>query len=405
MTLKNLVLAAGKAKPELSVLIPPGKNKVLLRILGKPVLYYPLTSVQRVNREETILVYREGEEEVVETSNSISLGTLTPVKQVEGTSVREAILVAENKLRDTDYFFLVYGDIIVDPEAFNLLLSTHYTEEPDATILIVPYDPEYAETYGLAIINEEGYVEKIISGEQARQANQTYIVGGIYILPTTILDYLEENNSLPEAINKLAVNGRVKTVLWNKHWIDIGYPTDILEATYQLLSELKYSKISGKAEIESTAIIKGPVIIEDNTYIDHYTVIKGPAYIGEKVFIGAHSFIREYNNIEYKVRIGSYNEIKKTNIQPYTLLDSKVTIVDSVIGENCTIETNTTILNVLPEKEKPPRLRTHIVYPPTKIIRKMGAVIGYNTRIGASTTISPGKIIKQESIIKPKSTI
>lgn len=405
MVLKNLVLAAGGAKPELSVLVPPGKNKVLLKILGKPILYYPLTSVQRVNRAETILVYREGEEKVAETAARISLEALVPVKQVEGTAVRDAILSAESKLGDVDYFFLVYGDIIIEPEAFNLLLSMHFTEEPDATILIVPYDPEYAETYGLVIIDEEGYAKKIISGEQAREADQTYIVGGIYILPTTILDYLAKNHTLPEAINKLAENSRVKTVLWNKLWIDIGYPSDILEATYHLLSQLEHSRISRKAEIESTAIIKGPVIIDDHTYIDHYTVIKGPVYIGKHVFIGAHSFVREYSDIEYKVRIGAYNEIKKSNIQPYSLLDSKVTILDSIIGENCIIGTNTTILNVLPEKEKPPRLRTHLVYPPTKTVRKMGAVIGYNTSIKSSTTISPGSIIKQESIINSKSLI
>ncbi len=406
MYIKNLILAGGRAKPELSVLIPPGKNKVLLRILGKPVIYYPLTSIQRVNRVETILVYRFGEEEVYREASKHSIEQLTPIQQVSGDSVNEAILSAEPRLRDTDYFFLLFGDIVLSHEALDILINTHLSMEPDATVLIVPYDPEYAETYGLAIIDDEWNIKRVISGVDAKNyKNPLYIIGGAYILPTSILDLLEKKHTLPEAINIIANRGRVKTVLWDRLWIDIGYPSDLLEATYQLLSTVKESRINSKAEIESSTIIKGPVIIEDKTYIDHNVVIKGPAYIGKGSFIGAHSFIREYTDIEEHVRIGSYNEVKKSNIQPYTLLDTRVIVVDSIIGENSIIGPNTITLNILPEEEKPPRLRTHIVNPPIKIIKKLGAIIGYNTKIGASTIITPGKTIKQESIIKPGTII
>jgi NDP-sugar pyrophosphorylase family protein len=153
MYIKNLILAGGGAKPELSILIPPGKNKVLLRILGKPIIYYPLTSIQRVNRVETILVYRLGEEEVYREASKHSIEQLVPIQQVSGNSIHEAILSAESKLRDTDYFFLLIGDIVLSHEALDMLINTHLSLEPDATVLIVPYDPEYAETYGLLYLH------------------------------------------------------------------------------------------------------------------------------------------------------------------------------------------------------------------------------------------------------------
>ncbi|MCD6301002.1 MAG: NTP transferase domain-containing protein [Staphylothermus sp.] len=398
--MKNIILAAGKAKKELSVLIPPGKNKVLLRILGKPVIYYPLRSLQEASGKETIIVYRRGEEQVIDEAGKYSKHPIVPIAQEKGETIRDAILVASKELEKENHFFLVFGDIIIEPEALIRLYNTHLTEEPDATILLVPYDPEYAETYGIATIDEEGYLTKILTNTSANKPK--YIIGGAYILPNHILDLLEKNMNLPEAINQLIQEGaKIKTVLWTGTWIDIGYPADLLEADYALLSMVKSSIISDKAEIEPTSTIIGPVIIEENTYIDHHVLIKGPVYIGKNSFIGAHSFIRQYTDINNNVRIGAYNEVKKSNIQPYTLLDSYVYLADSIIGENSIIGAYTITLNVLESKMKPPRIRKHLVSPPKKEVKKLGAIIGYNTKIGTKTTIYPGKTIKPESIIEP----
>ena len=402
--MKNIILAAGRAKRELSVLIPPGKNKVLLRILGKPVIYYPLHSLQEASGKETIIVYRKGEEQVIKEAGNYSKYSIIPITQEEGNTIREAILAASKELDKENYFFLVFGDIVVEPEPLIRLYNTHLTEEPDATILLIPYDPEYAETYGTATIDEEGYLTKTLTSKSIEKPK--YIIGGAYILPNHILDLLEKNLNLPEAINQLIQEGaRIKTILWTGTWIDIGYPTDLLEADYTLLSTIKSTIISDKAEIEPTSTIIGPVIIDENTYIDHHVLIKGPVYIGKNSFIGAHSFIRQYSDINNNVRIGAYNEVKKSNIQPYTLLDSYVYIADSIIGENSIIGAYTITLNVLEAKMKTPRVRKHLVNPPKKEIEKLGAIIGYNTKIGTKTIIYPGKTIKPETIIEPDTVL
>ncbi len=396
--MKNLVLAGGKPSRELSVLIPPDKNKVLLRIMGKPVIYYSLSSLQRVNRAETLLVYRVGEENVYREARNYSLETLTPVPQEEGNSVGEAILSAKEKLGDSDYFFLLFGDLILEHDAFSQLLSTHLAEEPDATLLAVPVEPPHIENYGLLIVNEYGYVEKVLD-KPVENKQPLYIAGGAYILPTWIIDYLEKGYNLLQALNMITDKGKVKAVYWNGTWIDIGYPADLLEATYQLLDQVKGVEIHDKAVIEKTVIIEGPVIIDEDAYIDHYTVLKGPLYIGKRSFIGAHSFVREYTNIEEKVRLGAYNEVRYSNIQPYTLLHSHILLMDSIIGENTVLESNITTLNILPEEEEMPRLRTHIVKKPGKTKKKIGSIIGYNVKINAGKILKPGEIIKPNQVI------
>ncbi len=401
--MKTLILAAGRAKEELNVLVPPGSNKVLLRIMGKPVIAYPLEAVSRVVGGETILVYRAGEERVLEEAKEHSSGILRGAPQLRGASIADAILAAKDYLDDTDYFTLVFGDIIFSHEALSQVLSTHLSEEPLATILVTPLDPEHAETYGVVEVDDYGNVKRVLEKpEKLPGGAPYYISGGIYILPVTILDYLENNHTLPQAINKLAKEGTVKTVYWSGLWIDIGYPWDLLEAVHELLSSLDKSIISDKAEIESTATIIGPVIIEDKTYIDHHALIKGPAYIGKKSFIGAHSFIRNHTCLNERTRVGAHAEVKHSLTQQYTLLDSKVVLADSVIGENTIIGAGTITLNILPEQEKYPRLRTHLVTPPNikRPKRKLGAVIGYNTKINPGIILKPGTIIKPNTILQ-----
>ncbi len=405
--MKTLILAAGRSKPEISVLVPPGSNKVLLKVLGRPVISYSLEAVEKVIKGEVILVYREGEDRVYQEASRYAGTAVRPIPQISGGTVADAILSAEKALRDTDYFLLVFGDIVFDHDALGQLLSTHLSEEPDATILATPLIPEHASTYGVISVDDEGFVKKVIEEPAELGREPYYISGGLYILPTRILDLLEKKHSLPQALNTLAATGRVKTVYWSGLWIDIGYPWDLLEAVHQLLYRIDKSYISTRAEIESTATITGPVIIEDKAYIDHHALIKGPAYIGKDSFIGAHSFIRQYSNIEYKNRIGSYAEVKNSVTQPYTLLDSKVILADSIVGENTIIGAMTVTLNILPADEKPPRLRTHLVKPTSLKVqkRKLGAIIGYNTKINPGIILKPGTIIKPGTVINSNITM
>ncbi len=385
---RPVILAGGPAK-ELSILVPPKRSKHTLRVLGKPILYYPLSAVQHVLRSDTIIVYRY--EDVEREALRYTARPLHPVRQEE-EGLEKAIIAAGERLNDVDYFLLAYGDIVIDRQAVTRLVETHLSLEPDATLLALPLDPHYAYTYGAVTTDLNGVAKRVI--EKPRSVEElekpSYTLGGFYILPTRIIDYLEKGDSFIAALNRLIEEGRVVTVHWNGLWVDIGYPADLLEATRQLLDRVHGVVIGRHAEIEDTAVIKPPAVIEDHVYIDHYAVIKGPVYIGEASFIGSHSFIRHYSDIENHVRIGAYTEVKNTVIQPHTLTDSHTYLGDSVVGENTIIGSHVVTLNVLPGEEKPPRLREHLVRPPSSKARlKLGAIIGYNTRIGAGTILYP----------------
>lgn len=399
--LKPIVLAGGEPK-RISVLVPPGRSKHTLRVLGKPVIYYPIHAIEEVFRKDIVLVYSY--EDVLREALRYSRRRVIGVKQ-RGHGIEAAIISASSELNDVDYFLLVYGDLIFDPKALSSLAEVFYSVEPTAAILTIPLEERFAYTYGVVTIDLSGLVKKVIEKPASVEEIErpAYTIGGVYMLPTWIIDYLEGGLSLPEALARITKDHKVVAVHWRDLWIDIGYPTDLLEASRLLLDRIRGIQLASDVEIEDTAIVKPPVVIESGVYIDHYSVIKGPVYIGRNCFIGAHSFIRHYTSLEERVRVGAYTEIKNSNLQPHIIIDSHCYLGDSVIGENTSIGSHVVTLNVVPGKETPPRLREHLVYPQTikKPVLKLGAIIGYNVKLGAETILYPQSIVPPETHLEP----
>ncbi len=396
------VILAGGVSEKLSMLVPSGRSKHCLKILGKPVIYYPLSAIEKVVEQDIILVYTY--DDVLKEALRYSSRRVIGVEQ-RGAGIEGAILSVEKELGDTDYFLLVFGDLVFDPKALSSLLSVFYKLEPEATVLTIPLNERFISTYGVAIVDIDGTVKKVVEKPSSIEEVErpAYTLGGVYILPTWVLEYLKIGESLPEVINRIAREHRVVSVHWSGLWIDIGYPADLLEASRQLLDRLKGVYIAGDVEIADTVVIKPPVYIEDGVSIDHYAIIKGPVYIGRDSFIGAHSFLRHYTSLEGNNRIGAYTEVKNSILQPYVFIDSHSYIGDSIIGENTIVGPHTVTLNVLPRGEAPPRLREHIVSIPSikKPTLKLGAIIGYNVRIGADTILYPQSIVPPETDIEP----
>jgi len=399
--LKPVVLAGGEPK-RISVLVPSGRSKHTLRVLGKPIIYYPINAIERVLRQDIVLVYSY--EDVLKEALRHSRRRVIGVEQ-RGHGIEAAIISASDELNDVDYFLLVYGDLIFDSQALSSLVEAFYSVEPAAAILTIPLEERFAYTYGVVSVDLGGLVKKVIEKPARIEEIErpAYTIGGIYILPTWIIDYLEGGLSLPEALAKIASDRKVIAVHWSGLWIDIGYPADLLEASRLLLDGMHGLYIADDVEIENTALIKPPVIIENGVYIDHYAVIKGPVYIGRNSFIGAHSFVRHYTSLEERIRIGAYTEVKNSNLQPHIVVDSFCYLGDSVIGENTSIGSHVVTLNVIPSEETPPRLREHLVYPQTikKPVLKLGAIIGYNVKLGAGTILYPQSIVPPETYIEP----
>ncbi len=138
---------------------------------------------------------------------------------------------------------------------------------------------------------------------------------------------------------------------------------------------------------------KGPgeikTIIGDNAVIRSHTVIYAGNRIGDNFQSGHHVTIRECNDIGNNVSIGTGSCIEHhVEIKDNVRIHSQAFIPEySVLEESCWIGPNVVLTNAK--------------YPRSKNVKEnlKGPVVKENAKIGANSTILPGKIIGENSLV------
>ncbi|MEM4552646.1 MAG: sugar phosphate nucleotidyltransferase [Ignisphaera sp.] len=379
-----VVVLAGGIGERIKILTS-GKPKTLLSLVGKHIVEYVLNNLVGIGVRHVYMVInnpKDFEDIAVRYGKYLEIELIQQKKpDIEG-----AIISAKDSIhRD---FVLLYGDIIAPRDMYQELFSTYI--ENRYSVVLVP--EEDVESYGTAVLDESGsierFIEKPIHGYQS-----LYVVGGAYILPKEFIEYVESYGNITEALNTINNRYRLKPCIWSGWWIDVEYPWDLLRASLYILQQIDRSSISSNAKISPNAVIEGPVIIEDDVEIDHYAIIKGPVYIGRKTYVGSHSLVRSYVSIEGDTTIGSYTEIVWSSIQKNTTIGSRSYIGFSVIGFNSVIEPGVITLNILPEEIK--IARSFKITRRGREYVKIGAVIGADTRINAYRVLKPGEEVSK----------
>ncbi len=184
---------------------------------------------------------------------------------------------------------------------------------------------------------------------------------------------------------------------WQDEWIDVGYAWDLLAANQDIFKNFEYAKIHKTAKISPSAHISGLVLIEKNVVIDHNAEIVGPCFIGENTYIGTNSLIRDHACIERNCIIGYSVEVKNSVIQPGTKIGRLSFVGDSVVGEKVNFGSGVTTMNVLEnvKSQETPRIIKGRIY------KKLGAIIGPNSKIGSNVVMMPGVNVDADQVVSP----
>ena len=383
--MRKAVILAGGAGTGIKILTC-GRPKVLLKVLGKAVIEYVLDALLNLGiKRVTIVTDKPKEFESV----TLKYGKLMEfeIRNQEGEGLVAAILTAADELARNA--LLVYGDTLMPTEGFQGVVNA-FMAFSRPVIAVVP--EEDVSLYGAVTLTTDGRVKSFIEKPE-KYIEGAYAFGGVAILDKELVELIESEGSLDRAINSYVGRRDLMASIWSGWWVDVGYPWNVLEAQYYLLSEyVSNSVISRKAKIASTAIIEGPVVIEEGAQIDHYAVIKGPAYIGRNVLVGTHAFIRPYVGVEEDTTIGSYVELVWSTIEPEATIGRGSFLGFSVVGERAVIESNViTKLLVEPESEG---IRAIKVVKKRKQYTKIGAFIGYGARVHAGKVLQPGEHVE-----------
>ena len=392
--LKALVLAGGSGKE----MLPLSKYcpKTMLRVHGKYVIEYVLDGLIETGIEEFIVVVgHQGEKirPVIEKYRQKGLN-VSSVNQGEQQGIEGAILSAFPLIGGSNHFLIAYGDIIAPSMFYHHLLNSYINTAADGSIAVTLMGK--SKEFGIANIDDRGFITKISPDPTVDSNNTNYIFAGASILPGEFFDILKEEKRLTDALTRLLKEQRrICASVWQDEWIDVGYGWDLLAANQNIFTGLNYAQIHRSAKISPSAHISGLVLIEEGVTIDHNAKILGPCFIGKNTYIGTNSLIRNFTCIGHDCSIGFSVEVTNSVIQPGCKIGRLSFVGDSVIGESVLIGSGVTTMNVL----KDTALQKSSQQIKGREYHKLGTIIGPNSVIGSNSVIKPHVVIDADQVI------
>jgi len=147
-------------------------------------------------------------------------------------------------------------------------------------------------------------------------------------------------------------------------------------------------------------VIRDSVAIHKSAIVEEHVVLKGPVIISADCFVGAHAYLRGGVFLDEKVSIGPGCEIKSSIIMAHSALAHFNFVGNSILGSGVNMEAGSIIANHFNErKEKNIDIIVGTKRMSTGSV-KFGALIGDDTKIGANAVLSPGTILRPQSVVK-----
>lgn len=237
--MKGVILAGGKG--ERLKLCTRVTNKHLLAVYDRPMISYPLLTLQRASVKEVLIV--TGKEHMGDMIELLGSGSefgmdFTYKVQDEASGIAKALYLAKDFVRDkfNGHFITILGDNLLEdkisPEALLAL--------GEARIFLkkVP-DPE---RFGVAEVDVSAdgthcFVRRIV--EKPKQKVSSLAVIGVYIYDSSVFPIIENLKPSPPprseyeitAVNNEYIKrGKLRHSIVKGFWSDMGTPSSLLKS-------------------------------------------------------------------------------------------------------------------------------------------------------------------------------
>jgi len=231
MITKAVILAAGRGTRmrELTNEVP----KPMVEVRGKPILQHILEGLASVGVEQALIVvgYRkEAIQDYFADGHRIGLH-LQYIEQLTQDGTGRVVGLAK-PYSDDQPFLLIYGDILVDPSAYQRLRVL-----ADAEMLIaVKYLTDVSKG-GAVYVDENFYLTDLREKQDATGVETHWYNAGLYAFRSSIFPFIEKLEKSPrgeyeltDAIRAMAKAGlKIKAVEIKGDWADVRDP-EILQA-------------------------------------------------------------------------------------------------------------------------------------------------------------------------------
>jgi len=385
------------------------RHKSLLKIMGRPLIWYTIESLEKAGVKDIIIV-QGPQKDVEEEFRCYAAGSrrgfkIRYVVQSEPKGMGSAILQAENLIKGP--FF------VLDPYHFEaeeiLTEMIDKSQKTKSNLILLGRETNKPWNYGLLKLDKDKAIDLIEKPERGKEPSNIRIVG-VYFLPKDFFGYYKRVKecmyAFEDALKLYMEEKDTRVLIIEKETPSLKYPWHLFKTNNLLMDKYLEAQISKTAKIAKNVVIEGDVYIGENVRIFENAVIKGPCYIGDSCVIGNNSLIREYTNLENKVLIGALAEVTRCIFQEDVHTHSGY-FGDSIFGKGCRLGAGTITANVRIDRGEilaKSKIKNQI----SKIntgLDSLGIIMGENSKTGINCSLMPGVLIGSNCNIGPNSVV
>jgi len=321
--MQAIILAAGEG-----VRVRPltrSRPKAMIPVANRPIIEYVIDALLKNGIRDIVVVVGYRKEQVTRFLNGLG-GPIEVVVQEKQLGTAHALQCAESKI-DGD-FLVLPGDNYIDPQSI-----ARIRDIPNAILVKEHPNPS---NFGVVLL-DNGLVTDIV--EKPMHAPSFMVSTGIYSLKKSFFSHIR-GNDITDAISEMIHAGEQIRAIPADDWQDAIFAWDLLKMNQRLLKNLPMAR---EGSISRQTIIQGPVSIGRDTTIGPNTVITGPAVIGNDCTIGPNCVIMPNTSIGSRVNMDPFTVIGDAIVMDDTSIGSHSRIVDTVVGERCSLADHTSI--------------------------------------------------------------
>ena len=379
-------------------------HKSLIKIMGRPLIWYTLEALKRNKIKEVIIVQgakRDIEEGLCTVNTSgIKIRYATQQKP-RGTG--DALYQAKKFIKSP--FFFVTGPHKVDLNDYLPQILSKHRRYPRKMLLV---GAKTVQPWDFGIFKFKGSkISQIIENPPKGKEPSDIKATESYLLPAEFFSCYEtlprKEDSLIDAINIIIKKDGAELVLLKKEAASLKYPWDSF-GMFKILVEAGWlrSNIAASAYIGKNVVLDGTIHIGAGTKILENIVVRGPVYIGDNCTIGNSVVIRANTSIEDGALLGAFAEVKSSILQDNVHMHSGY-LGDSIVGKGCRMGAGMITANRRIDRQnikvqvKGERIDTGLSY--------FGAVVGEDTKIGIHVSLMPGVLVGARVVVGPHSMV
>lgn len=226
-------------------------------------------------------------------------------------------------------FIVISGDVLTDID-LTAVVDFHESRHSLATIALKAVEDPLE--FGIVITHDDGSIERFLEKPTWGQVFSDTINTGIYVLEPEIFDFIPAGRPVDfseEVFPAVLGAGRpMFGYVADGYWEDVGNLEAYVRAHQDILDEKVSVQISGFS-------LRPGVWLGKGAEVDPSAVIKGPALIGDNCRIGADTVIGGHCAIGANARIGDHVSLERTVLHDNAFLGSGVRLDGCVLGRSC----------------------------------------------------------------------